>query len=213
MGVAGNGKYRSLGEPDRNMIYWPHAQAPNAEMVLVARSASDQIGSEIHGIIRSLDPALPLEYNASYRELMGIALLPSQAAAGLASAFGVLGLLLAAVGLYGVLAFTVTQRTREIGIRLALGARESQMRSMVLRQATKLAVVGVAAGFAIALAVTRLIRGLLFGVSPADPVAFVGIAALLLVVALLSALLPALRSDENQSGRCVAERAVRIPPS
>ena len=199
VGVVQTGKYRSVGEEDRFMVYRPYAQDRQREMAIMVRVEGDiaPFTRTMRDVIASLDPALPTEFNTNYRDVMGIALLPNQAAAGLATLFGALGLLLASVGLYGVLAFSVAQRTREIGIRRALGARDSQVRGMILGHGAKLAGIGLAVGFAMAAGVTRLLQGLLFGVSPTDPVAFVGIGVLLMSVALVAAAVPAIRATRT----------------
>ncbi len=199
VGVVQTGKYRTIGEEDRFMVYRPYAQNPGSGMAIMVRVEGDvaPLARPMRDVIASLDPGLPMEFNTSYRDVMGIALLPNQAAAGLATLFGALGLLLASVGLYGVLAFSVAQRTREIGIRVALGARDSQVRGMILGHGAKLAGIGLAVGFAMAAGVTRLLRGLLFGVSPTDPVTFAGIAALLMSVALVAAAVPAIRATRT----------------
>ena len=188
-----------MGEADRNMVYIPYAQFPDREMSLVVRldGENPEFGGIVRDAISSHDAALPLQFNTNYRDLIGIALLPNRAAAGLASVFGILGLVFAAVGLYGVLTFSVAQRSREIGIRMALGAQQSRVRRMVLGNGAKLAGIGLGVGFALALGLTQLVQGMLFGVSPTDPVAFGGIGLLLMGVALLAALIPAFRATRT----------------
>jgi ABC-type antimicrobial peptide transport system permease subunit len=108
--------------------------------------------------------------------------------------FAAMALLLASAGIYGVMSYSVTQRTREIGVRLALGARRGNILTMVIAHALRLALTGAAAGIALALPLTRLMAGLLYGVQPSDPVTFVVVAALLIVVAFLASYLPARRA-------------------
>jgi len=115
--------------------------------------------------------------------------------ASLLAVFGLLALVLAAIGLYGVMSYSVSQRTREIGIRMALGAAQPTVRAMVVRQGLWLAAGGVVVGLAFAFALARQVTNLLFGVSGADPLTFIGVAVLLLVVALASTLLPAVRAS------------------
>jgi ABC-type antimicrobial peptide transport system permease subunit len=141
-----------------------------------------------------LDEVVPIDVNLPYRELMGVALLPGRAAALFTSVFGTVGLALAAMGLYGILAFAVTQRTREIGIRMALGAATGSVRSLVIRSALKLVGLGLAIGFGLAVALTRLLRGMLHGLSPTDPLTFAAIALLLVAVALAASYGPAWRA-------------------
>ena len=114
--------------------------------------------------------------------------------ASLTSGFALLALTLAVVGIYGIMAYTVAQRTNEIGIRLALGARREQVRGMVLREAGGLAVLGVVSGVAVALVLGRVVKSMLYGVQPADPVSLAGAAGLLIVVALLAGWVPAARA-------------------
>jgi ABC-type antimicrobial peptide transport system permease subunit len=115
--------------------------------------------------------------------------------ASLTAGFGLLALALACVGIYGIMAYTVSQRTNEIGIRLALGAERKQVRGMVLREAGWLAALGVVAGLAVALGLGQLVKSMLYGLKPAEPVSFTGAGCLLLAVALVAAWLPALRAS------------------
>ena len=125
---------------------------------------------------------------------MGIALLPARLAGSVLGFFGLLGLLLAAVGIYGVMAYSVSQRKRELGIRVALGADRSSVLRLVLREGMRLALIGTAIGLAGALGASRLVAGLLYNASPLDPVAFVGVPLTLLAVAALAVYLPARRA-------------------
>ena len=115
--------------------------------------------------------------------------------ASLSAGFGLLALALACVGIYGIMAYTVSQRTNEIGIRLALGAHRTQVRAMVLQQATRLAVIGVIIGIAASLALSRLVKSMLYGLKPTDPISIIGAATLLLTVALIASWIPALRAS------------------
>ena len=141
-----------------------------------------------------LEPGLPVDANAPYEDIMGIALLPNRAAAIMTTMFGALGLLLASLGLYGVLAYTVSRRTREFGVRMALGARVGDIRAQVVRDGVKLVTIGLAIGLALALPVSFQVRYLLYGISPTDPIAFLGTAILLLTVAVAASYLPARRA-------------------
>jgi predicted permease len=199
VGVVRNAKYRTLTESPRAMVYVPFQQWPAGSMVLVARvgRAGAGVAGPLREIVRDIDATMPVDANVAYVDLMSIALLPSRAAAFFATLFGALGLVLAAMGLYGVLAFAVAQRTREIGIRMALGAEPGTVRGLVLRDGVKLAGIGLAIGVAIALALTHLLRGLLYGLSPTDPITFGGIVLLLLGVALAASYVPALRATRT----------------
>jgi putative ABC transport system permease protein len=178
------------------MVYVPYEQWPTTSPVVLLRLARPgaNVTGALRSIVRGLDDAIPIDANLPYRELMGIAMLPSRAAALFTTVFGGVGLVLAALGLYGILAFAVAQRTREIGIRMTLGAGTGTIRAWVIRGGVKLVGVGLAIGFVIALAVTRFLRGLLYGLSPTDPITFAGIALLLVGVALAASYLPAWRA-------------------
>ena len=128
------------------------------------------------------------------QEMIANTLGPQRLAASLIGAFGVIGLLLSAIGLYGVLSFHVGQRTREIGIRIALGARARSVVGMVVRHGARLATIGIAAGVVIAVAATRLMSSMLFGVSATDSTTFSVVCLLLIAVALLASWLPARRA-------------------
>jgi ABC-type antimicrobial peptide transport system permease subunit len=129
-------------------------------------------------------------------EVAAVGLLPQRVAGWVAGSLGLLGLLLAGTGLYGVTAFSTTQRTREIGIRMALGAQRGDVLALVLRQGLKLAAIGLAAGLALSLGAAQLIAGLLFGVSPADPLVLMAVAIGLGAVALLASYIPARRATQ-----------------
>jgi ABC-type antimicrobial peptide transport system permease subunit len=164
-------------------------------MVLVGRVRRDAAGvaDALREIVRDLDPTIPVEANVPYEDLMGIALMPSRAAAFTAMVFGGIGLVLAALGLYGVLSFAVARRSREIGIRMALGAEPRLVRGLIFRGVVRLAGIGLV----VALASTHLLRGMLYGLSPADPLTFGGIVLFQLAVALAAGYLPALRATRT----------------
>lgn len=153
--------------------------------------------SGIRNVALLLEPDLPSGMFGSLEEINGIVLLPSRMAAFVATLFGSLGIILAGVGLYGLLSYSVSQRTREIGIRIALGADSGAVRSMVVRSGMKLTAIGLGAGFALALAATRLMRNLLFGVSPSDPLTFGLIAGFFLLVAFVASYIPAIRATRT----------------
>jgi ABC-type antimicrobial peptide transport system permease subunit len=128
------------------------------------------------------------------QEVVGVALLPNRVAMAMAMLFGAAGLLLAAVGLYGVLSYMVSRRRREIGIRMALGAAAADVRNLVLGDGLRMVLVGLGIGFAGAAAVSRLLRSFLFGVSPVDPLTYGGIAVVFAAVAALACLVPVRRA-------------------
>jgi ABC-type antimicrobial peptide transport system permease subunit len=148
----------------------------------------------IRQALRAIDPTLPVPPMLTLEEATGIVLFPQRVAALVAGTLGAVGLLLASVGLYGVIAFSTSRRTREIGIRVALGARRQDVLGMVVREGMRLAVVGVGVGLLLAAAATRLMGGLLFDVSPLDLPTFAAMSGLFVLVALLASWLPARRA-------------------
>jgi ABC-type antimicrobial peptide transport system permease subunit len=144
--------------------------------------------------IRSVDPDLPLAKVATLSTLVDDSMTQPRFSVLLLGSFGVLALLLAAVGMYGVISYSVSQRTQEIGVRIALGAERRSVFSMILRQGVRLAGLGIAIGLLAALAVTRLMASFLYGVQATDPLTFAAVSLLLMGVALLACYLPARRA-------------------
>jgi predicted permease len=199
VGIARDGKYGSIGEEGRSMVYKAFAQRWSSNASLVVRTApgAPRIDRQVRDIALALDPDLPVQTNAPYQQIIGVSLIPNQAAAGITGALGFVGMILAAVGLFGVLSYAVSRRTREIGIRIALGAGTRDVHRLVLREGVRLTSIGLAIGCSLAFAAAHLIRGLLYGVSPADPVTFGGIAVLLILVGILASYLPASRATNT----------------
>jgi len=148
----------------------------------------------IRGEFRKLDPNLPLTDVKTLTEHMSLSLFPARAFASLLSAFGLLALTLAAIGIYGVMSYAVSQRTREIGVRMAVGAGAKDIFKLVIRRGLLLTSIGVGAGLVLALVGTRLIASLLSNVSAIDPLTFVGVTLLLVAVAFLACYFPARRA-------------------
>ncbi len=146
--------------------------------------------------IQQLDANLPISSAQTLDEHLSFPLLPARLAASLLGSFGVLALVLAAIGVYGVMAYTISKRTREIGIRMALGAQKADVLKLVISQGVGLTLTGIAIGLAASFAVTRLMKSLLFGVSATDPLTFAGVALLLTAVALLACYIPARRATK-----------------
>jgi ABC-type antimicrobial peptide transport system permease subunit len=138
-----------------------------------------------------MDPNLPVTDVKALTEHMNLSLFPARAVAALLAAFGLLALALAAIGIYGVMAYSVAQRTREVGIRMALGAQRGDVLRMMLRQGMTLAAIGMGIGLAAALVLSRLLSNLLYGVSATDAVAFAGVSLLLGFVVLAACFIPA----------------------
>jgi len=145
--------------------------------------------------VQQIDPDFPINHIRTQQQQIDASMQQERMFASLTVGFGILALALACVGIYGIMAYTVSQRTNEIGIRLALGAHRQQVRAMVLRQATRLAILGVIIGVAASLALSRLVKSMLYGLKPTDPISIIGAATLLLAVALIASWIPALRAS------------------
>ena len=196
VGVARDAKYASLTEATPALAYFSLAQQPQPKQVLIVRASTDAraLAPEIQRAMRSVDEGIPRGIVTPLREAMALGLLPQRVAALVTGALGVVGLLLATVGLYGIIAYSASRRSREIGIRLALGARREDVLGMVVREGMRLTTVGVGIGLLLAAAATRLIVGFLFGVSPLDGLTYVAMTAGFVAVALLASWLPARRA-------------------
>jgi predicted permease len=196
VGVARDGKYRSLGDEPHPMVYRAIAQRYGSEASLVVRTTpgAPRIDRTLRALALELDPDLPVQTNAPFTQIIGVSLIPNRVAAWMALGFGALGLILASVGLFGVLSYAVAQRNREIGIRIALGADIGAVHGLVVRQGMRLTASGLVIGCLVAFGAAQLIRGLLFGLSPADPVAFGSIVLVFAAVGLLASYLPARRA-------------------
>jgi putative ABC transport system permease protein len=202
VGVVNETKQRSLSEPAPPTVFIPLSQAaePLREIVRQARIVLRTTGeplllsAAVRHELRQLDPTLPPRNLRPLEELVSRSIAPQRFNLSLLSLFAGLGLLLASIGIYGVMAYSVSQRTHEIGIRLALGAQTRDVLRLVVRQGMKLALLGVALGLIAALALTQLLKNLLFGVSATDPVTFALIALLLSAVAFVACFVPARRA-------------------
>jgi predicted permease len=198
VGVARDGKYWTIGEAPQPFVYLPLAQSYSPSVTLVARTEGDPhaLASALNAEVRALDPTLPVFDVKTMEEHMGVSLFPARVAAALLGGFGLLALLLAGVGVYGVVSYAAAQRTREIGIRMALGAQARDVLRLVAGRGMLLVAAGVALGLAGALALTRFMEGLLYGVSATDPLTFALVVAVLLLVALAACLVPARRATK-----------------
>jgi putative ABC transport system permease protein len=186
---------RGLDKEARPAIYMPFAVMPLQFMFVAVRGPNPKaLERALTAEVEAVDADLPVTNVKTMDELMADSLAQRRVVMVLLAIFAVLALVLASVGIYGVMSYTVTQRTRELGIRMALGAQQAQVRKMVVREGLLLALVGVGIGLAGAFALTRVMKSLLYGVSATDPLTFVGIAALLVAVALAASFLPARRA-------------------
>jgi putative ABC transport system permease protein len=196
VGVVSDITREGLDAGDRPTVYMPMAQNPNPGVWVIARTAGDPMGlaAGVKNAIWEIDPKLPVNAVHPMTERVRDAVRVPRFTAILLSLFGVVGLLLAAIGIYGVMSFDVAQRTREIGIRLALGARPDSVLAMVVGRGLRLTAIGAAAGIVGAIAASRVLASLLFGVSATDPMTFALVLAVLMAVAALATWLPARRA-------------------
>jgi predicted permease len=199
VGVAGRVKQYTLDADSRIAIYFPQTQAPTREMNVVVRSAADPaaLAKAVRGQIRELDSNLPVYQVRTMDQRVEESLARRRFSLLVLGLFAALALGLAAIGIYGVMAFLVNQGTREIGIRIALGATAGGILTLVLRRAMSLALTGVSVGLAAAIPLTRLLRGMLFGVRESDAVTFAVASAVLVAIALLASYLPARRASRT----------------
>ncbi|MFY9610994.1 MAG: ABC transporter permease [Blastocatellia bacterium] len=196
VGIVGDVKTDGLDLENRPAFYRSFHQASSLSLALVARTSVDpsSLSKALQREVQSVDPELPVFSIKPMEEVMASAMAQRRFSMMLFGVFAALALLLAGVGIYGVMAYTVAQRTHEIGIRIALGARTVDVLKMVVGQASRLALIGVAAGLTLAFALTRLMSSLLFGVSATDPFTFAALSVLLTGVALLASYIPARRA-------------------
>jgi predicted permease len=203
VGMVADERHNGITGLVKEKFYIPHSQwhvalngGPIRAGFLVVRTTGDpmSVAGPVRSAVRGLDGNIPISNVRPMTEVVSTALATPRLTGFLLGTFAAIALTLAAVGIYGVLSYLVSRRTHEIGIRLAVGAKRSQVLRMVMRQALTLAGAGIAAGIAAALLLTQLMRSLLYEVQPADPVTFVTVAAALVVVALLAGALPAYRA-------------------
>ena len=196
VGVARDGKYWTLGESPQPFVYFPLAQSYSSSATMVVRAEGDPaaLARAVRGAIGQLDSGLPLYDVKTVEEHLSLALFPARVAAMLLGAFGLLALALAAVGVYGVVSYAAAQRTREIGVRMALGAQRWDVLRLVGGRGLLLVAAGIALGLGAALALTRFMASLLYGVSATDPGVFTLVVLLLGSVALLACYVPARRA-------------------
>jgi putative ABC transport system permease protein len=196
VGVIGTIQHYSMGEEPRPEMYIPLAQSKQNRMSLVVRAAADprHLATALQDVVSSIDKDLPLSAVRSMDDVVSASIAEPRFSAQLLGLFAALALVLAAVGLYGLIAYTVTQQTREIGIRMALGAATCDISRMVLGRGLRLTLLGLAIGLGATLALTRLLQGLLFGVTATDPITLAGVCVVLIGVAMVACWLPARRA-------------------
>ncbi len=196
VGVSADYRVRSVGEGPTPYVHFSAAQRPASYNYLLARARSDDdaVLQEMRRELLALEPGLVFIGNGTMERTLAATLLPSRVGAMLAAGFGALGLLLAGIGLYGVMAFVVSQRTREIGIRLALGARPGQVVGMVLSRAVVVVVAGAAAGAVLAALAAGALGAALYGIGSGDPLAWTVAMLTMMLAASVASALPALRA-------------------
>ncbi|HEV2349970.1 MAG TPA: ABC transporter permease [Terriglobia bacterium] len=198
VGVAKDVKYHSMNESPEPFMYFPLLQETSTDANILVKTAGDPRGllAPVRQKIHALDPSVPILDSDDLAGLLAVSLFANRIAANLAVVLGSLGLLLASVGLYGVLSYLVGQRRHEIGIRMALGARPADVLGLVVKQGMRLVLIGAVLGLGAALAAARLIASLLYGVGSSDPLTFVAVSVVLVAVALLACYLPARRATK-----------------
>jgi predicted permease len=196
VGVVGDVKYSGLDSAPEPAFYMPYRQNPWRGQFVVVRTASDPrtLLNGVRAAVASLDKAVPVARVNTMDDLMDASVAPSRFRATLVGIFALVGLLLAAVGIYGVMAYAVAGRTHELGVRIALGADRATLLKLVLGEAAALIAAGIALGLSGAFAMTRMMQTLLFGVTPTDAATFGGISALLAAAALVASYVPTRRA-------------------
>ena len=198
IGVARDIKYYSLGEEPMPYVYGSFAQSYSPRMTMQVRTAGDpkSLMRALEKEVESLDPNVAITGLTTLADLRQTPLFPSRAMAMVSSLFGLLAVGLTALGLYGILSYSVSQRKREVGIRMALGAQTADIFKLIIRQGLAITLIGIGVGLIGSLALTRFLSSLLFGISPTDPLTFAVIALLLMGVALVACFVPARRATK-----------------
>jgi putative ABC transport system permease protein len=198
VGVVGDARIEAIGLDAPMTMYLSFYQFPQATLRFAIRTElhPESIAKTVRRLVAARNRDIPVENLVSMEETIGNSLAPQQVTTVALTLFAVVALLLACLGLYGVLAYSVSQRTHEIGLRVALGAERSDVLKLVVGQGFKLTLIGVGIGIVGAVAVTRLLAGLLYGVKPTDPLTFAAVSLLLTAVALLASYIPARRATK-----------------
>ena len=196
VGIVENGKYRSLGESAKPAVFRPLDQEWSSYTQVIARSSlpEERVASMLRSAVLELDPNITLYDNGSLTSELGLVLLPARLAAGVLGSFGLLAIVLAATGVYGIMAYAVARRTREIGIRMALGARQATVLRVVLSHTAVLMVIGTGVGIGLSLAAGRVFSQILYGISATDPFTYLISILLMAAIAAIACLVPARRA-------------------
>jgi len=196
IGVIGDVLLIGLDTPAEPTVYWPHPELVYSRMTILARASGDpmSIVSSARNELRQMDPNEPMANVSTVEHLLSDSFSRSRFTMIVLGVFAAMALVLACIGIYGVVAYTVAQRTNEIGIRVAMGAQRRDVLRLILGQGSRLIFLGVAVGIAAGLILTRLMTGMLYGISATDPLTFTGVALLSMAVALLACYVPARRA-------------------
>ncbi len=203
VGVVGDVRDVALSKTPDPMMYVPFAQAPlyGGEVVVRSSMSKSSVASAIREVVHSIDKNLPVTDVESYTDVVGQSISRERFRTFLLGSFSAIALLLAAIGIFGIISYSASQRSQEIGIRMALGAQQHDILLLILGQGAKLALLGLSSGAIFALLVTRLMESLLYNVSATDPLTFVSVATILLSVALTASYIPARRAMRVRSHR------------
>ena len=196
VGIAPDAQVDTLGDRVRPMVYIPFKQNFMSRVAVVVKSDAGGMIPKVRALVRELNPKLPVTSAMPLEEVTALMLIPQRIAGAVAASLGVVVLLLAAIGIYGVTSYSVNRRTREIGIRMALGADRGTVLRLVIRQGAVLTGAGIVLGLALGAAGAQLLRSLLFGVSALDPIAFGGSALLFAVISIAASYVPARRATQ-----------------
>jgi len=198
IGVVGDSKHMGLDKMPDAMSYWPHAELAYAQMTLAIRTKGDaaSFAPAIRELVSRMDPNQPISDVATMEQLLAVSVSRSKFNTSLLVIFAIVALVMAVVGIYGVMSYTVTQRTHEIGVRMALGAQTRDVMKLVVMRGVVLGLIGVAVGVAAAFALTRLLTTLLFEVTPTDATVFASVAVGSFLVTLLACSIPARRATK-----------------
>jgi putative ABC transport system permease protein len=198
VGVVGDIRHNGLTAEPRPTVFLAQSQVPGYYTYIVVRTAAEpkRMAAAIRREVRQVDPSQPIADVQPMEQYVSTALARPRLYAILLATFASLALLLAAVGLYGLMAYAVSRRTHEIGVRMALGAQKSDLLGLIIKNGMTLTLIGVAIGLAIAFALTRLMTTLLFGVTPTDAITFASVSAFLMLVALIACYIPARRATK-----------------
>jgi len=196
VGVVGDVRDVGLDVQPEPAYYAPVMQFPMSQLTLAVRTRADlqAVASAVRKAVEAVDASQPVYGDATMAQVIAASVAPRRFVLQMLAIFAAIALLLSAVGIYGVMSYSVAQRTQEIGVRMAVGARPPDVLRLVMAQALRLAAAGVGLGLAAAAGLSRLLEGLLYGVSVRDPLTYAGIAALLAAVALAASAIPALRA-------------------